>query len=110
MVGFYKHKKIIKLNKPQYIGFTILEFSKLNMVDFHDNYSNAKYGNNAKHLYSDTDSLIYHIKTKGIDEELYDDNDKFGFSSYPKAHPNFTRNIMGYTDDNEPQMLEKILI
>ena len=24
------------------------------------------------------------------------------FSSYPKTHPNFTRNIIGYTDDNEP--------
>ena len=102
MVGFYKNKKIIKLNKPQYIGFTILEFSKLIMVDFHYNYIINKYGNNAKLLYSDTDSLIYHIKTKDIYEEMYEDNDKFDFSSYPKSHPNFTRNIIGYTDDNTP--------
>ena len=65
------------------------------MVDFHYNYSIAKYGNNAKLLYSDTDSLIYHIETKLIYEELYDDNDKFDFPSYPKTHPNSTRNIIG---------------
>ena len=84
--------KIIKLNKPQYIGFRILEFSKLIMVDFHYNYIIQNYGNNAKLLYSDTDSLTYHIKTKDIYEELYDKTDKFDFSSYPKSHPNFTRN------------------
>ena len=64
MVGFYTNKKIIKLNRPQYIGCTILEFSKLLMVTFHYNHFVAKYGNNAKLSYSDTDSLIYHIKTK----------------------------------------------
>ena len=50
MVGFYKDEKIIKLNKPQHIGFTILEFSKLIMVDFHYNYITNKYGNNDKLL------------------------------------------------------------
>ena len=102
MVGFFKNKKIIKLNKSQYVGYTSLEFSKLVMVDFHCNYIIAKYGNNAKLLYSDTDSLIQHTKTKYIYEELCDDNDIFVFSSYPITHPNFTRNIIGYTDDNKP--------
>ena len=72
------------------------------MVDFHYNHIVAKYGKNAKVLYSDTDSLIYHIKTKDIYEALYYDNGKFDSSSYPKTHPNFTRNIIGYTDDNKP--------
>ena len=33
---------------------------------------------------------------------MYDDNDKFDFSSYPKTHPHFTRNIIGYIDVNKP--------
>ena len=37
-------------------------------------------------------------------DELYDDNAKFEFSSYPKTHSNFTRNIIGYTDDNKPSV------
>ena len=76
----FTNKKTIKLDKPQYIGCTILEFSKLIVVVFHYNHSIAKYGNNARLLYSDTDSLIYHIKTEEIDGDLYDDNDKFEFS------------------------------
>ena len=58
VVGFYRSKKIIKLDKPQYIGFTLLEFSKLIQVDFHFNHIIAKYFNNAKLLNSGTDSLI----------------------------------------------------
>ena len=56
------------------------------MVDFHYNYIINKYGNNAKRIYSDTDSLIYHIKTTYIYDEMYEDNGKFDFSSYPKSH------------------------
>ena len=56
------------------------------MIGFHYNRTITKYGNNARLLYSDTDSLIYHIKTKDMYEELYEDNDKFDVSSYPKTH------------------------
>ena len=52
------------------------------MVDFHYDHGIAKYGDNARLLYSDTDSLIVHIKTKDIYEELYDDKDKFDFPLY----------------------------
>ena len=96
MVGFYKNKKIIKLNKPQYIGFVIFEFSKLIMVDFHYNYSINKYGNNAKLLYSDIDSLIYHIKTKYIYEELCDENDKFDFH-HIRNHIQILQDTLLYT-------------
>ena len=56
------------------------------MVDFHYNCIINKYGNTAKLLYSDTDPLLYHTKTKDICEELCDDNEKFDLSSCPKPH------------------------
>ena len=57
------------LNKPVYIGFAILEVSKTLMYDFHYNYMKNKYQNDAKLLFTDTDSLCNHIKTK----DLYND-------------------------------------
>jgi len=73
------------------------------MVGFHCNHIINKYANNAKLPHRDTNSLTCHMKTKAIYEELYDDNDKFDLSSYPKSHPNFTRNIIiGYMYDNKP--------
>ena len=45
-LAFTEITETLKLNKRQDIGFTILEFSKLVMVDFQFNYIIAKYGNN----------------------------------------------------------------
>ena len=54
-------KKILNLNKPIYIGFCILELSKLLMYQFHYDYV-IKAFNNAKLLFTETDSLVYEIK------------------------------------------------
>ena len=74
------------------------------MVDSHYNYSIIKHGNNVKLLYSDTDSLIYHIKSKDIYEEMYCGNEKWVSSSFSKTHATYTRNIIGYTYDNTPSI------
>ena len=50
--------------------------------------------------------MIYYKKPKDIYEELYDDNDKFDFSSYPKSHSNFTRNLVGYIDDDNKPIIQ----
>ena len=55
-------KKIkAKINKPIYLGFSILEISKTLMHDFWYDYIKPKYQSNAKLCYMDTDSFIIHI-------------------------------------------------
>ena len=52
-------KKVLTLNKPIYIGFCILELSKLLMYQFHYDYVLKTF---VKLLFTDTDTLVYEIR------------------------------------------------
>ena len=62
-------KPVLILNKPIYIGFTILRLSKWNMYDFHYNFIKKYF--NAELLFTDTDSITYEIKSKNVYEEFF---------------------------------------
>ena len=51
------------------------------MYEFHYKYIKSKF--NAKLLFTDTDSLVYEIKTKHVYEDFYEDKNVFHFSDYP---------------------------
>ena len=74
-------KSALILNKPIYVGFSILDLSKLFMYEFHYKYIKSKF--DTKLLFSDTDSLVYEIKTEVIYEDFYKDKNLFDFSDYP---------------------------
>ena len=78
----------IYFNKPVYVGQAILDLSKMLMFNFHYNYIKKKYHNKAELLFTDTDSLMYQIKTDDFYKDINPDvQDKFNTSDYPSIHP-----------------------
>ena len=87
LVGLEAKKTLVKLDKPIYTGFTVLELSKLHMYDYHYNHVMKKYGpSKAKLLFTDTDSLTYLITTGNIYQDMKHDEHLYDFSEYPKDH------------------------
>ena len=64
LIAVHMKKTKLSFNKPVYLGMSILDLSKSLMYDFHYNYIKTKYGDKAKLLFKDTDSLAYEITTK----------------------------------------------
>ena len=102
MVGIQMKKKSILLNKPIYCGLTILDNSKVLMYNFHYNYIKQRYGSDATLLFTDTDSLCYHIKTQDIYQDMFQRKELFDFSDYPKEskfHDPTNKKVIGKMKD-----------
>ena len=64
LVEIYKIKIALNLNKAADIGMCILELSKVLMYKFHYDYIKNKYDNKSNLFFTNTDSLMYKIKTE----------------------------------------------
>ena len=60
--AIHEIKPVLILNKPIYIGFTVLDLSKWKMYDFHYNFIKKNF--DAELLFTDTNNLTYEIKSK----------------------------------------------
>ena len=60
----------------------ILELSKVLMQKFHYDYIKIKYSNNSRLLFTDTDCLMYEIKTEDVYKDLSNDREMFDFGNY----------------------------
>ena len=66
-------KTKVKMNKPIYLGLSILEISKTLMYEFWYDYMKPKYDDHVKLCYMDTDSFIMHIKIEDFYKDIADD-------------------------------------
>ena len=88
LVSVHMKKTSLTMNKPVYLGMSILDLSKTVMFDFHYNYIKPKYGKQAKLLFTDTDSFLYEIQTEDFYKDISGDvKDRFDTSDYPEGHP-----------------------
>ena len=66
-------KTKVKMNKPIYLGLSILEISKILMYEFWYDYMKPKYNDKVKLCYMDTDSFIMNIKTNDFYKDISND-------------------------------------
>ena len=105
--------KVVKLtlNKPLYVGFTVFDLSKLLMYEFHYDEMKARY-DDINLCFTDTDSLLYEIKTPDIYADIRD-NDKYDFSEYTFNHPNYdpkNKKVIGkFKDELNGMSMEEFL-
>jgi hypothetical protein len=79
------------MNKPIFVGFSILDLSKVLMYDFHYNFMKPSFGDDSTLLFTDTDSLCYSITA--TDEHFFnvqkENINRFDNSAYEQSHQLF---------------------
>ena len=81
-------KTKVKMNKPVYLGMSILDISKTLMYELWYDYIKPKYQDNPTLCYMDTGGCIIHIKTENFYKDIADDVEKrFDTSNYDVSRP-----------------------
>ena len=76
------------MNKPIYLGLSILDISKILMYEFWYDYMKPKYNDNVKLCYVYTDSFVMNIKTNDFYKGTTNDIEKrFDTSNYEVSRP-----------------------
>lgn len=79
-----RFKSHVKLNKPIQVGAIILDYAKQIMYE-HFYKLKDFYNDKIKLLYMDTDSLIYHVQTDDVYEDIIKQKDLYDLSNYDKG-------------------------
>ena len=86
----FKQNEVL-MDKPIYLGFSVLELSKLLMYEtYYDKFQPYFGKENIQYHYGDTDAMVLSIKTKDIVEDLYNLRDLFDFSNLNREHKLFS--------------------
>ena len=73
LLAIEMRKTQILMNKPVYLGLSILDLSKTVMYEFWYDYVKPKYGEYAELCYMDTESFNVHVKTDDIYKDIAED-------------------------------------
>ena len=107
----------LKLNKPLYVGFSVLDLSKLLMYQFHYEKMLKNY-KDINLCFTDTDSLLYEVNYPETEKDpsIYKDmegDDDFDFSDYPFEHPLYStkwKKVIGkFKDELNGMTLEEFI-
>ena len=113
LVGVEKEKHTVELNKPIYMGMSILDYSKIHMYSFHCDILKPKYDDKIKLVYTDTDSYVIKVDTEDLYEDLKEINDYMDFSDYPVEHPNYdktNKKVLGkFKDEMNGKIISKFI-
>ena len=82
LVVIHEKKELLTLNKPIYVGCTVLELSKLSMYEFYYGFVKKKCENPTL-LSTDADSFIFETK-ENFYEIMYQNKGLFDLSNFPK--------------------------
>lgn len=106
-------RRRIKLNRPLYVGQSILDLAKRHMYDFHYNVM-LKNFDNIVLIYTDTDSLTYLITTDILHKTMAKLAKHFDFSTYPKEHmlykshlPENTKRLGTFKDETSGRQIQE---
>ena len=87
----FKQNEVL-MDKPIYLGFTVLELSKLLMYETYYDILQVYIGQKNKQLhYMDTDSFVLSVNTKDIIKDLKNLEDIFDYSNLDKNHELFSK-------------------
>ena len=93
----------VKMNKPIYLGLSILDISKITKYEFWYDYVKSKYEDKARLFYMDTDSFVVNIKTKDFYKDIAENvKERFDTSNYIYDRPLPTRvnkKVIGHMKD-----------
>ena len=113
LVGIQNRKEKVLLNKPIYVGLSVLDLSKHLMYNFYYNTLKKNYGDNIRLLYTDTDSLIVKVDTEDIYADMSLNADLYDTSNYSPGHPLFStanKKIIGkFKDELGGQLLTEFI-
>ena len=89
----YTHKQNeVLMDKPIYLGFSVLELSKLLMFETYYDKLQPYFGQEIIQLhYTDTDNFVLSVNTKDIIKDLKNLENIFDFSNLDKNHEIFSK-------------------